>query len=118
MVSMTDVIFLLVIFLLVTSNYTSKAIPVDLPLSKNEKVALAEVSLSVTKTLQYYVDGKLVPFEQLEDILRIQLDKKSSKMVVLHMDKVLSIDNMVKVADIATGLGAEVSIATQFEQRS
>ena len=51
-------------------------------------------------------------------VLRKQLESKSSKVVLLHMDKSLSIAHMVNIADIATELGAEVSLATQFDKRS
>ena len=118
MASMTDVIFLLLIFLLVTANPTSKAIPIDLPLSKQEKAIPATVNVSVTKTLQYYVEDQPVDFNQLAVVLRKQLESKSSKVVLLHMDKSLSIAHMVNIADIATELGAEVSLATQFDKRS
>ncbi|MBX9889694.1 MAG: biopolymer transporter ExbD [Amoebophilaceae bacterium] len=117
MASMTDVIFLLLIFLLVTAHPTSKAIPIDLPLSKQEKTAPAAVNVSVTKTLQYYVEDQPVDFNQLAVVLRKQLERKSSKVVLLHIDKSLSIAHMVNIADVATGLGAEVSLATQFEKR-
>ena len=117
MASMTDIVFLLLIFLLITARYTPQAIPVDLPLSTNEKVVLAEVHISITKTLQYYLEGEIVTLEQLENLLQEQLKRKSSKVVVLHMDQALSIAHMIKIADIATALGASVSIATELGKK-
>ena len=117
MASMTDIIFLLLIFLLITASYSPKALPVDLPLSTNEKTESAQVNVTVTAQPAYYVEGKRVAFNQLQNVLRDLLVKTSSKVVVLHMDKRLSIAHMIKVADIVNGLGAAVSIATQFERK-
>ncbi len=116
MASMTDIIFLLLLFLLITANYSPKALPVDLPLSTNEKTESVQVNVTVTAQLAYYVEGKRVSFGQLYNALEDVLAKTSSKVVVLHMDKKLSIAHMVSVADIANRLGAAVSIATEFDK--
>lgn len=117
MASMTDIIFLLLIFLLITASYSPKALPVDLPVSTNEKTESVQVNVTVTAQLAYYVEGKRVAFNQLQNALQDVLAKTSSKIVVLHMDKGLSIAHMIKVADIANRLGAAVSIATEFEKK-
>lgn len=117
MASMTDIIFLLLIFLLITTSYSPKALPIDLPLSTNERTEPVQVNVTVTAQLAYYVEGKRVAFNQLQNVLQDVLAKTSSKVVLLHMDKGLSIAHMVKVADIANKLGAAVSIATEFEKK-
>lgn len=117
MASMTDIVFLLLIFLLITASYSPKALPVDLPLSTNEKTESAQVNVTVTAQLVYYVEGKQVPFNRLHNVLEDLLVKTSSKVVVLHMDKRLSIADMVKIADIANRLGAAVSLATEFDKK-
>lgn len=117
MASMTDIIFLLLIFLLITTSYSPKALPVDLPLSTNERTEPVQVNVTVTAQSAYYVEGKRVAFSQLQNVLQDLLAKTSSKVVLLHMDKGLSIAHMVKVADIANKLGAAVSIATEFEKK-
>ncbi|ROT46955.1 ExbD/TolR family protein [Candidatus Cardinium hertigii] len=116
MASMTDIIFLLLIFMLITANNSPKAIPVDLPLSTNEKTTSGQINVTVTDKLQYYVEKQRVTFDQLPMVLQDKLAKTSSKIVVLNMDNQLSIAQMVKIADIANTLGAAVSIAT--EQKS
>lgn len=118
MASMTDIVFLLLIFLLITASYSPKALPVDLPLSTNEKTASVHVNVTVTAQLAYYVEGKRVAFDRLHPVLQDVLAKTSSKVVVLHMDKKLSIAHMVKIADIANRLGAAVSLATEFEKNN
>ncbi|TDG95534.1 ExbD/TolR family protein [Cardinium endosymbiont of Culicoides punctatus] len=117
MASITDIVFLLLIFLLITSTYRHKVIPVNLPISTNDKTESAQVNVTITNNLQYYVEGKRVPFNQLKDVLQERLEKTLSKVVVLHMDKNLSIAHMVMVADIANQLEASVLMATDFEKK-
>ena len=117
MASMTDIIFLLLIFILITASYSPKALPVDLPLSANERTESAQINVTVTAQLAYYVERKRVSFNQLYPVLRDALTETSNKVVVLHMDKKLSIAHMVKIADIANRLGAAVSIATEFQNK-
>lgn len=116
MASMTDVLFLLLIFLVVAARHAPKAIPVDLPVSSNQKTTCAEVHVTVTKQLHYYLEGQQLVFDQLPRRLKEQLEKKSSNLVVLHMDQTLSVAHMVAVADVANKLGATVSIATTLKQ--
>ncbi|MGI2257358.1 ExbD/TolR family protein [Candidatus Cardinium hertigii] len=116
MASMTDIVFLLLIFLLITSSYAPQVLPVDLPQSTNEKRESLYVSVTVTAQFTYYVDGKRVAFNQLHNVLQDLLAKRRCKVVVLYMDKRLSIAHMVKIADIVNRLGATVSIATEFEK--
>ena len=115
MVSMTDIMFLLLIFLLITVHPNSKAMLVDLPLSSNEKETMASIHITVTDGLQYYVDQQLVGFNQLYPVLQSKLAHIPDKNIVLHMDKKLSIANMVQVADIVNRLGGTVSLATEFK---
>ncbi|AWN82300.1 ExbD/TolR family protein [Candidatus Cardinium hertigii] len=115
MASMTDVLCLLLIFVLIGSKYHTQAIPINLPLSTNKKTAVAPVHITVTAALQYYIEGNIVPFPQLEQLLQAKLAKASHKMVVLHMDRRLAIAHMVKVADIAHRLEASVALATALE---
>ncbi|MGI2298265.1 ExbD/TolR family protein [Candidatus Cardinium hertigii] len=117
MASMTDIVFLLLIFLLITASYGPQVLPVELPSSTNEKTESIHVNVTVTAQLTYYVDGKRVVFNQLHNVLQDLLAKRSSKVVVLYMDKSLSIAHMVKIADIVNRLGATVSIATEFEKK-
>jgi biopolymer transport protein ExbD len=117
MASMTDVIFLLLIFLLITSHNKPKALPVNLPISSNKKIATSHINVIITAKLEYYVEGHAVSFNQLEKVLHTRLAQTSNKIVLLHMDKQLSIAHMVKVADIITTLGATVSLATELDKK-
>lgn len=116
MTSMTDIIFILLIFVVVVARYVPNAIPIDLPESINTTESPDGVHVTVTSDHKYYVEGKIYPFEQLKQAIKDQLDGKKQKVVVLHMDRKLTIDRMTKVADIATILGAHVSLETKSNE--
>jgi len=115
MSSMTDVIFLLLIFFMLTSSFiTPSGLPVNLPTSKISPIVLQKVSVTITKDLQYLVNDQKVGYSRLEQVLRSELTGKEG-VVVLHIDQSVPVQYLVKVAEIATGLEARVSIATKPE---
>ena len=116
MSSMTDIVFLLLIFFMLTSSFiTPSGLPINLPTSKSSSIIIQKVSVSITKNLAYYVDDQLVSKNQLEGILRNSFQGNEG-VVVLHCDKTVPVDDLVYVASIATKLEAKVSIATKPNQ--
>jgi len=113
MSSMTDIIFLLLIFFMLTSSFiTPSGLPVNLPTSKSSNIVLQKVSVTITPDLQYFVNNKKVSRGMLEAELRNELANKEG-VVVLHIDKTVPTEYLVEVASIATLLEAKVSIATK-----
>lgn len=113
MASMTDVIFLLLIFFMLTSSFvTPSGLPVNLPSSKASTIEVQKVSVTVTKDLQYYVNEKRVSKAMLEGELKSLLTSGGGS-VVLHIDKAVPSEHLVHVAGIATSLKAKVVVATK-----
>ena len=113
MASMTDLIFLLLIFFMLTSSFvTPSGLPVNLPTSKASTIEVQKVSVTVTKDLLYYVNDKKVTRNTLESELKRNLDIPNC-VVVLHIDKSVPTEELVFVAGIATSLKARVTIATR-----
>ena len=113
MSSMTDIIFLLLIFFMLTSSFiTPSGLSVNLPSSETSDIVMQEVTVSVTKDLQFSVNDKLVTREQLKSVLTPLLEGKKGQ-VVLHLDKEVPVEYLVEIGGIAAGLGANVSIATK-----
>ncbi|MDC1370189.1 MAG: ExbD/TolR family protein [Cytophagales bacterium] len=113
MSSMTDIVFLLLIFFMLTSSFiTPSGLPVNLPTSKSSAIVMQKVSVTITKELGYYVDDQLISKDQLEGILRNSFNGEEGS-VVLHCDKTVPVEDLVYVASIATMLEAKVSIATK-----
>lgn len=113
MSSMTDVIFLLLIFFMLTSSFiTPSGLPVNLPASKSSSIVLQRVTVTITNDLKFYVNDQEVSRGRIEMTLKNELAGKEG-IVVLHVDKSVPVDHVVYVAGIATSLEAKVSIATK-----
>ncbi|MEO9967798.1 MAG: biopolymer transporter ExbD [Reichenbachiella sp.] len=113
MSSMTDVIFLLLIFFMLTSSFiTPSGLPVNLPTSKSSNIVMQKISVTITPDLNYYVNDKKVSFSHLESTLKAELSDKEG-VVVLHCDKTVPVEHLVNVASIATKLKAKISLATK-----
>ncbi|WP_026951544.1 ExbD/TolR family protein [Algoriphagus mannitolivorans] len=113
MSSMTDIIFLLLIFFMLTSSFiTPSGLPVNLPSSETSDIVMQEVTVSVTKDLKYSVNDKVVSREQIKSELAGLLEGKKGQ-VVLHIDKEVPVEYLVEIGGIAAGLEANVSIATK-----
>ena len=113
MASMTDLIFLLLIFFMLTSSFvTPSGLPVNLPSSIASTIEVQKVSVTVTHDLQYFVNDKKVTRNTLESELKRNLASPNG-VVVLHIDKSVPTEELVFVAGIATSLKAKVTIATK-----
>jgi biopolymer transport protein ExbD len=113
MASMTDLIFLLLIFFMLTSSFvTPSGLPVNLPSSVASNIEVQKVSVTITKDLRYFVNEKQVTRGSLMAELKSKLSAPEG-VVVLHIDKSVATEELVHVAGIATSLKAKVSIATK-----
>lgn len=113
MSSMTDIVFLLLIFFMLTSSFiTPSGLPVNLPTSKASTVEMQKVSVTITENLDFYVNDKKVSRGSLEGELRSKLIG-SEGVVALHIDKAVPSEHLVYVAGIATSLEAKVSVAVK-----
>lgn len=114
MSSMTDIIFLLLIFFMLTSSFiTPSGLPINLPASKTSNIVMQKVSVTITDDLSYYVNDKRTALDDLEIAIKRELKNSDDGVVVLHIDKSVPTEYLVKVAGIAAALKAKVSIATK-----
>jgi biopolymer transport protein ExbD len=112
MSSMTDIIFLLLIFFMLTSSFiTPSGLPVNLPSSEASDIIMQEVTVTVTKDLRFSVNDREVSREQIKSELTSLLEGKKGQ-VVLHIDKTVPVEYLVEIGGIAAALEANVSIAT------
>jgi len=102
MSSMTDIVFLLLIFFVITSTLISpNALKLLLPKSSSKTLSKQTISVSITKELDFYVNQDKVQFENIEAILKQQLAGEKDPGVILHAEKSVPIEEAVKVMDIA-----------------
>ncbi|KAF2516919.1 biopolymer transporter ExbD [Flavobacterium salilacus subsp. salilacus] len=102
MSSMTDIVFLLLIFFMITSTMvTTSALDLNLPKAKGRTENNQNVSVNITKDLEYYIDTKPVAKENLEATLKSMLEGTEGKAIVLRAEQGVPIENAVAVMDIA-----------------
>ena len=112
-VGMTDVVFNLLIFFMLTSTLVHpSAIKLLLPKGSTQTSAKPQTSVSITSDLNYYVEKQLVSFEQIESILKQKLGSNPDTYIALHADKSVPFENVVKVLDIAQRNNYKLIIAT------
>lgn len=114
MSSMTDIVFLLLIFFMLASTLvTTNAIDILLPKASGKTENKRSVSVSINKDLTYYIDQKVVGESVLENRLISMLSDKESPTIVLRAEKSVPVDNVVKVMDIANRNRFKVILAVR-----
>ena len=113
MSSMTDIVFLLLIFFMLTSTLVSpNALKLLLPNSKSKTLEKQTISVSITPEIDYYIGDVQFPFESLESELISRLAQEVDPAIILHADKSVDIEHAVKVMDIAYRNKFKVVLAT------
>ena len=113
MSSMTDIVFLLLIFFMLTSTLVSpNALKLLLPNSKSKTLEKQTISVSITPEIDYYIGDVQYPFESLEGELIARLSQEVDPAIVLHADKSVDIEYAVKVMDIAYRNKYKIVLAT------
>jgi len=107
MASMTDVIFLLLIFFMITSTLVvPNAIQVLLPRAQQQTQAKPITRVTIDKDLNYYVANaneseRQVPFESITPFLQSAYTADPNIFVALYADENVPYREIVKVLDIA-----------------
>lgn len=114
MSSMTDIVFLLLIFFMLASTLvTTNAIDILLPKASGKTENKRSVSVSINKDLTYYIDQKVVGESVLESRLISELSDQETPTIVLRAEKSVPVDNVVKVMDIANRNKFKVILAVR-----
>jgi biopolymer transport protein ExbD len=112
-VGMTDVVFNLLIFFMLTSTLVHpSAIKLLLPKGSNQTSAKPLTTVSITSDLNYYIEKQPVAFDQIESVLKQKLGSNPDIYISLHADKTVPFENVVKVLDIAQRNNYKLIIAT------
>lgn len=114
MSSMTDIVFLLLIFFIIVSTMVSpNALKVLLPKSSAKTTSPQTVSVSITPELQYAINGSMISPEMLENGIISAVGQAEKPGIVLHCDKSVPLEHAVKVMDIANRNKFELVLATR-----
>lgn len=116
MSSMTDIVFLLLIFFMLTSPaITPEALDLVLPKAKGKTTSVQNVSVSITKDLQVYIDNERVSSSALEQRLKQKLSGVESPTIILRAEEGVPIERAVNVMDIANRNRYKIVLAVRPE---
>jgi len=121
MASMTDIVFLLLIFFMITSTLVApNALKLLLPQSNNQTAAKAITTISITKDLRYYINDqgalKRVAFQEIEPFLQLRFGSSEERYISLHADKSVPVEEVVKIMNIARKHEFKLILATAPEK--
>ena len=118
MASLTDMVFLLLIFFMVTSTMVSpNALKLLLPQSNNQTSAKPTTSVSIDRNLNFHIETSPVAFADLERQLQLKLMDVKDPTISLHAEKTVPWDEIVKVMSIAARNGYKMIAVTAPERR-
>lgn len=114
MSSMTDIVFLLLIFFMVTSTQIApNGLQVSLPQSTSQVKLIPHVSVSIDENLRFAVNKDIVEFENLEARLKQELAGQEEPAIVLRVDKTVPTGETVRIMEIANRNRWKFTLATQ-----
>ena len=108
--SMSDLVFLLLIFFMLTSTLVApNAVKLLLPSSNSKTMAKQTVTVYINDLFQYYVDETPVTDEELASSISAKIEGQSDATIVLRSDKSVPVQYVVNVIDAVN----EINNATQ-----
>lgn len=114
MSSMTDLVFLLLIFFIILSTMVSPyALPVDLPNSSNKSKEKQNIAVRIDKDLIFSVNNRIVDKSELEASISNIAIKGDERKVILHVDKLVPSGTLVEVLDMAKKNEWKIVLATK-----
>ena len=116
MSSMTDIVFLLLIFFMLTSPaITPEALDLILPKAKGKTTNVQNISVSITKDLQIYINNERVSSSSLEQKLKENLAGVEDPTIILRAEEGVPIEKAVNVMDIANRNRYKIVLAVKPE---
>jgi len=117
--SLTDIVLLLVIFFLLTSQFViHTGVKVKLPGSRiNEQAEPTQLVVTITSENAVYIGSEQIGIDQLALKLNESLQINDQNNLVIRADKTVQIDVVIKVIDAAKSVGiGKFTIETEKEQ--
>ena len=117
MSSMTDVVFLLLIFFMIASTLAKQldTIEVKLPQAKGKTENRRSISVTINENNRYYIDGKQVAKGAVKGQLLATLKAQEERVIVLRAQKDVAIDEVVYVMNIANQNAIKVVLAVDAQ---
>lgn len=114
MASLTDIIFLLLIFFVINSEMPN-ALKLILPNASGKTPASKSISVSLSNDLIYMINSEVVLYDNLKTSLENEIGKSNSEepTIVLKIDKDVALEKAVEILDIGNQLQVPMILATK-----
>ncbi len=117
--SLNDIMFFLLLFFLIISTLANPSVlKLTLPNSKAaQQMNLQQVTVDISADHEYAVNKTKIPFADLENAIRIEVERTQSPTVVLRLDNSLTVQDLADVMQIGYKLGVKMVLATKSTQK-
>ena len=115
--SMTDVVFLLLIFFMIASTLAKQlnTIKVKLPEAEGKSENRNAVAVTITNSKKFFIDSNITPKSNLEDKIISTFSSTNSLSLILRAEEKVPIDEVIFVMNIANKNGIKVVLAVDSQ---
>lgn len=114
MASMTDIVFLLLLFFMITSTLvTTSALDILLPKAQGKTENKKAIAVTINKNLEYFIDNKSTSIETIEQELAALLISEENPSLILRAEEGVPIEYAVTIMDIANRNKYKVILAVR-----
>lgn len=113
--SLTDIIFLLLIFFMLTANFVQVK-PFELPESDSKTVAPTSIVIAINKNSEFFRDATPIQFQEIEWLVKeafIKSNENKDFTVTIVAEKGTPFEEVIEVMKIAGKLKVKSILATQ-----
>jgi biopolymer transport protein ExbD len=113
---MSDIVFLLLIFFMLTSSFVNQAgVKIDYPQSDSQTPSDGANTVTITTEGRYYWNTREVAKEQIEELIRVPLtdNNPDNNVVTLQVDRFVTYDESMVVISAVARYGGALVIATK-----
>ena len=112
---MTDIIFLLLLFFLISSTLVStQAIKVELPSTESQHTIEKNVNITITPDGNFFFnDEKVEDYDAIKALIVLEKETFGTFTIKLNADKNVSLEKVVDILDIAYKNNLKIFLATK-----
>mgnify|MGYP006100083829 FL=1 len=117
MSSMTEIVFLLLIFFMIASTLAKQldTIEVKLPQAKGKTENRQSVAVTINENNRFFIDGERVSKASVKEELLTLLSQKEDKVIILRAQKTVPLEEVVYVMNIANQNAIKVVLAVDAQ---
>ena len=113
MSSMTDIVFLLLIFFMIASTLAKQldTIDVKLPKAEGKTENRNAISVTINNNNKFYINSAFISKARFKNQLLYEVNLKKTPSIILRAEKNVDIEQVVYVMNIANKNGIKVVLA-------